>query len=84
MASELPPECQRLLKDQDGVITVGQAASAGLPARAVRAQVRAGRWQIMQRGVYAAFTGEPPRRTELWAVVLRVGPEIGRASRERV
>jgi hypothetical protein len=75
MASELPHECLRLLKEQDGVITVGQAASGGMPAKAVRAQVRAGRWQVIQRGVYAAFTGELPRRTELWAVVLRVGPE---------
>jgi hypothetical protein len=38
--------------------------------------VRAGRWQLLQRGVYAAFTGEPSRRTELWAAVLRVGPEV--------
>jgi hypothetical protein len=28
----------------------------------------------MRRGVYAAFTGKPTRRAELWAAVLRAGP----------
>jgi hypothetical protein len=75
MPIELPRECSRLLKDQDGVITVGQAVSVGMAAKAVRAQVLAGRWQVTQRGVYMAFTGRPSRRAELWAVVLRAGPE---------
>lgn len=75
MSTELPRECLRLLKEQDGVITVGQAVSAGMAARAVRARVRAGRWQVMHRGVYAAFTGKPSRAAELWAGVLRVGPD---------
>jgi Transcriptional regulator, AbiEi antitoxin len=75
MPAALPPECLRLLDSQDGVITVGQAVSAGVPAKAVRAWVRAGRWQVMQRGVYAAFNGRPARRAELWAVLLRAGPE---------
>jgi hypothetical protein len=75
MAYELPRECSRLLQDQEGVITIGQAVAAGVPATAVRHLVRAGRWQVMQRGVYAAFTGKPTRLAELWAVVLRAGPE---------
>ena len=75
MPHELPRECLRLLKDQDGVITVAQAASAGVPAKAVRARVRAGRWQVMRRGVYGAFAGRPSREAELWAVLLRAGPE---------
>jgi len=29
----------------------------------------------MQRGVYAAFTGRPQPQGELWAVLLRAGPE---------
>jgi hypothetical protein len=74
MPTELPRECLRLLKDQGGVITIGQAESTGLPAKSVRDQVRAGRWQVMQRGVYAAFTGRPTREAELWAVLLRAGP----------
>ncbi len=74
MPTELPRECLRLLKDQGGVITIGQAVSTGLPAKGVRDQVRAGRWQVMQRGVYAAFTGRPTREAELWAALLRAGP----------
>ena len=73
MPSELPPGCLRLLNEQAGVIAVGQAVNVGLTAKAVRAQVHAGRWQLMHRGIYAAFTGQPPRQAELWAVVLRAG-----------
>ena len=29
----------------------------------------------LQRGVYATFSGKPSREAELWAAVLRVGPE---------
>jgi hypothetical protein len=75
MLNELPPECVRLLQDQDGVITIGQAVSAGLPPSAVRGLVRAGRWQVLHRGVYASFSGPAPRGAELWGVVLRAGPE---------
>jgi hypothetical protein len=46
-----------------------------MSAKAVRAFVRAERWQVMQRGVYAAFTGKPSRMAELWAAQLRVGRE---------
>jgi hypothetical protein len=73
MPNELPHDCLRLLKDQDGVIAIGQAVSAGMPAAAVRGLARAGRWQLLQRGVYAAFTGKPSRDAELWTAVLRVG-----------
>ena len=31
------------------------------------------RWQMLFRGVYAVFTGPPPRETWLWAATLRVG-----------
>lgn len=74
MTTELPRECLRLLKDQAGVITIGQAVSAGMTARAVRDQVRAGRWQVLHRGVYTTFTGPLTRMSELWGVVLRAGP----------
>lgn len=73
MPNELPPDCLRLLKDQDGVIAIGQAVSAGMPAAVVRGLVRARRWQVLQRGVYAAFTGKPSRTAELWTAVLRAG-----------
>jgi hypothetical protein len=37
--------------------------------------VRYGRWQQLHVGVYASFTGEPPRNALLWAAVLRAGPQ---------
>jgi hypothetical protein len=40
----------------------------------MRNRVRSGRWQRLQRGVYAAFSGEPSRETVLWAALLRAGP----------
>jgi hypothetical protein len=75
MRNELPPACAAILKYQDGVIAVGQAVASGMRAKAVRDQVRAERWQVLHRGVYAAFTGTPARRAELWGALLRAGPE---------
>jgi hypothetical protein len=69
------PECLRLLDRQDGIIAVGQAVSAGMSDKGVRDQVRAGRWQVMHRGIYASFTGKPGRRAELWGALLRAGPD---------
>jgi very-short-patch-repair endonuclease len=37
--------------------------------------LRTGRWQRLQQGVYAVFTGEPRHEARLWAVVLRAGPD---------
>jgi hypothetical protein len=75
MPAALTPECLRLLDGQEGVITVSQAVSAGMSDKGVRDQVRAGRWQMLHRGVYATFTGTPGRRAELWGVLLRFGPD---------
>jgi hypothetical protein len=75
MPAALTPECLRLLDMQEGVITVTQAMYAGISDKGVRDQVRAGRWQLMHRGVYASFTGQPGRRSELWGALLRAGPD---------
>src|SRR6516165_4560583 len=40
----------------------------------MRNRIRNGRWQRLQRGVYASFSGEPSRETILWAALLRAGP----------
>jgi very-short-patch-repair endonuclease len=37
-------------------------------------QLRSGRWQVLQRGVYSVFTGLPTREATLWAAVRRAGP----------
>lgn len=75
MPAELPVECRQLLDDQEGVLRMTQATGAGMAADSVRNQVRNGRWQKIQRGVYATFTGTPSRRAELWAALLRAGPD---------
>jgi hypothetical protein len=67
-------ECQRdLLRLQRGVITRRQALAAGLTEKAIVVRLQSGRWQRLQTGVYAAFSGEPPRPAILWAAVLRAG-----------
>ena len=59
---------------QGQAIARRQSAVSGLDPQAMRSRVRNGRWQHLQRGVYAAFSGEPSRETVLWAALLRAGP----------
>ena len=75
MTKQLSPTCLPLLTLQSGVIASWQASSAGLGPRRMEALARAGRWQRLHHGVYASFTGEPPRSAVLWAAVLRAGPQ---------
>ncbi|HUZ27409.1 MAG TPA: hypothetical protein VMV07_26970 [Streptosporangiaceae bacterium] len=74
MRMDLPPDCQEVLSRQSGVISRRQAVSCRVPVAAMNNQLRTGRWQRLQSGVYATFTGVPSRDAELWAVVLRAGP----------
>jgi hypothetical protein len=68
-------ESQRdLLELQQGVITRRQALAAGLTEKAIVVRLQGERWQRLQAGVYATFSGEPPRTAVLWAAVLRAGP----------
>ena len=73
MVADLPPPVSELAAFQDGVITRTQAADLGLTEGALRARIRAGRWLPLGRGVYRTFTGEPHRRSVLWAAVLQAG-----------
>ena len=63
-----------LLRSQHGVLTRAQALDAGLTDKAIEVKLRSGRWQRLHTGVYATFSGEPPRDSQLWAAVLRAGP----------
>ncbi len=47
---------------------------AGLSVTEIRGRLRNGRWQPLHRGVYAAFTGQPPRLALIWSAVLSAGP----------
>jgi hypothetical protein len=71
----VPVACEELLERQAGVIERQQARAAGLRPDVIDGLVRSGRWQRMGWGVYAAFTGVPQRQAELWAVLLRAGPD---------
>jgi hypothetical protein len=75
MPPQLPDECLRLLKRQNGVIAHRQIRSAGLTSDRIESLLRANRWQRVDYGVYAAFTGPLPRSATLWAAVLRAGPQ---------
>lgn len=77
----IPNACREVLALQSGVVAREQALQAGLSADAIRRLVRTDRWQRMQWGVYAAFTGEPCREAVLWSVVLRSGPDASLSHR---
>jgi very-short-patch-repair endonuclease len=66
--------CGELLERQSGVIARRQALTLGLRPDVVDGLLRTGRWQPMDHGVYATFTGQPGRAAWLWAIVLRAGP----------
>lgn len=58
---------------QCGVISRRQAQDAGLPGDSIDSRLRYGTWRQLHLGVYAAFTGQPPREALLWAALLRSG-----------
>jgi hypothetical protein len=60
---------------QRDAIARRQAESCDVGPRAMQSRVRSGRWQRLQRSVYATFSGEPARETVLWAALLRIGPD---------
>lgn len=75
MTANLPEGCRHLIDLQRGVLARWQAQAADLNPTTISSLLRSGRWQPLQRGVYATFSGTPSRDAELWAAVLRVGPQ---------
>ena len=65
---------QRLAGQADAVAR-RQSEVVGIDLDTMRNRVRNGRWQRLQRGVYATFSGDPARETILWAALLRAGPD---------
>jgi hypothetical protein len=65
---------QEILRVQAGVISRQQAQAAGMSTTRIDNKLRSMRWQQLQQGVYATFSGTPDRDAQLWAVVLRAGP----------
>ena len=72
MSAESSSPC---LVGQADVIARRQSAVVGVDPDTMRNRVRSGRWQRLQWGVYAAFSGNPARETQLWAALLRAGPD---------
>jgi len=75
MPIDMPPQARELLAAQGKAIASRQGAVAGVGSRVMRDRVGSGRWQRLQRGVYAAFSGDPARETMLWAALLRAGSD---------
>jgi very-short-patch-repair endonuclease len=69
----MPSQTGELLAIQGRAIASHQGAEAGINPRAMRTRMGNGRWQRLQWGVYAAYSGEPARETMLWAALLRAG-----------
>ena len=75
MTADPSRDLSDLLDIQSGVISRQQATSVGLPPSVIDNKLRYGRWQRLQQGVYAAFTGTVDQQALLWGVVLRAGPK---------
>jgi hypothetical protein len=74
MRYDIPDTAAPIVQLQSGAVSRQQLLDAGLESQAIFRRVASGRWQQLYRGVYAAFTGPPPRDTWLWAALLRAGP----------
>jgi hypothetical protein len=66
----------KILREQERVITRAQAFNAGLSASQIRHRIRpdGGPWQSLVPGVYLAATGTPTRRQLEIAALRRAGP----------
>jgi hypothetical protein len=67
-------ELRAVLEVQCGVLSRQQAVAAGMPPTLIDNRLRSERWQRLQQGVYATFTGTPSRQALLWSALLRAGP----------
>jgi hypothetical protein len=64
---------EALVSAQAGIATHVQARQAGFSDRQIAYRLSSRKWQRMHRGVYATFTGGPPRAARLWAALLWAG-----------
>jgi hypothetical protein len=74
MPTDIPPEARQLQVSQGELIARSQSARSGVAPHTMRNRTLSGRWQRLQRGVYATFSGDPSREKVLWAALLRAGP----------
>jgi hypothetical protein len=69
MPTDIPPQAHDLLAAQGKVIASRQGLIAGVDARVMRGRASSGRWQRLERGVYATFSGDPSRETMLFSAI---------------
>jgi predicted transcriptional regulator of viral defense system len=74
MGYDIPAAAAEIAQWQSGTVSRRQLLDAGLSAQLIKRRLERGRWQQLHWGVYATFSGPPPRRAWLWAAVLRAGP----------
>jgi predicted transcriptional regulator of viral defense system len=72
---DVPDGLRELASLQSDVVSRQQVFQAGVTKAALIWRLHSARWQQLQRGVYALFSGEPGREAVLWAAVLRAGPD---------
>lgn len=65
-----------LLDVQDGVVDRGQATRLGFSDRQITHRLNSGRWQRLQVGVYATFSGPASRNAQLWAATRWAGEGV--------
>jgi hypothetical protein len=75
MATDIPMQGSELLVVQGGAIARRQRTGSGIGPDTMRNKLRSGKWQRLQWGVYASFSGKPDRETMLWGALLRAGPD---------
>lgn len=74
---EDPESWQRLLREQDGLVTRAQARAHGVTDDAIEAHLDAGRWQRLGQGVLAVTTGTPtPAMRHRAALLFIRGPAV--------
>jgi hypothetical protein len=70
-----PARLREILARQSNVVSRPQLLDVGADDAWIRTQLRAGRWQRVHVGVYAAVTGTLSFRSRAWAALLYGGPD---------
>jgi predicted transcriptional regulator of viral defense system len=73
MGYDIPASVEKIAHQQAGAISRRQLLAAGVSNQVIMERLKRQRWQQLYRGVYAVFSGLPPRGTWLWAAILRAG-----------
>jgi predicted transcriptional regulator of viral defense system len=73
MGYDIPASVDAIAHWQAGAVSRRQLLAAGVSHQIIVERLKRRRWQQLYRGVYAVFSGPPPRETWLWAAILRAG-----------